>query len=411
MILNPRTLKCISAAGRKAQELAQEGVISDAEIYQRGAKQKGLEWFWRPRPRQRQQPPRLHQYRQTQKHRYYPQVAVHHENCPPGTVRNNTTRRCVKIGGKVYNQMAKGYALPARGYAAPARGYALPRRAPAPTIAQWFAPRAPVADYRYPQARVPILIKETPDRRGRSEEPPRMPLGSAAPAPLGDRATVLDWAASNCKNAIDPITGTAFVSADTSALQEMIRLHDRTCTLAAPLNTRVAAEHKAGRIMTIPGDPKTPMSLDDFRALRSAMRRRDPAYKIPGRKHAPPPANWHFYVSPDQRDPEFMSIAYVDANKARRTPYGTEYPPDAYLVDLGLVPATAPPGSFCSGRMIVELLERLADANRLLVPVAGGWKPLAGLGFPFKRSFWDHDRAARISRLCKDLAKALGSPL
>lgn len=406
MILNPRTLKCISAGGRKAQELAEKGIISDAEIYQRKAQPKGLQWFWQQQPRQRPQP---QQYRQTQKQRYYPPAfaapSLQHNGCPPGTVRNNATRRCVKIGGKVYNELARGR------YAAPAPQWfgRAPARDPFP---------APVPDYWYPQApaaarpRIPVLIKETPERMGRSEEPIRLPLGSAAPAPLGDRAAVLDWAASNCKNAIDPLTGTAFVSADTSALQEMIRLHDRTCTLAAPLNTRVSTEHKAGRIMSIPGDPKTPMTLDDFRALRSAMRRRDPAYRIPGRKHAPPPANWQFHVSPSPRHPEFMALAYVDANKARRTPYGTEYPPDAYLVDLGVVPATAPPGAFCSGQMIVELLERLAAANRLLVPVAGGWKPLAGLGFPFKRSFWDGaTRAARISRLCKDLAKALGSPL
>jgi hypothetical protein len=225
-------------------------------------------------------------------------------------------------------------------------------------------------------------------------------------APLGDRAAVLGWAADNCKNAVDPITGTVLVNADTAALQELIRLHDRTCTLATPLNAQVAADHKAGRSSAVPSNPTQPLTLDDFRALRDAMRRRDPAYKIPQRRHTQPPSEWQLVIRPATSSPDFLSAAYVDVTQGRTTAYGVEYPPEAYRVDLGYLPAHAPTGAQCSTSMVQDLLTRLARSNRLLVPVAGGWKPPAG--FPFSKAHWQHaKRADRFTRLCKDLAKLL----
>jgi hypothetical protein len=94
----------------------------------------------------------------------------------------------------------------------------------------------------------------------------------------------------------------------------------------------------------------------------------------------------------------------VDSTLGRTTPYGVEYPPEAYRVELGYLPASTPSGAQCAASMVQDLLTRLARSNRLLVPVAGGWKPPAG--FPFSKSHWQHaKRAERFTRLCKDLAK------
>jgi hypothetical protein len=101
-----------------------------------------------------------------------------------------------------------------------------------------------------------------------------------------------------------------------------------------------------------------------------------------------------------------VSAAYVDITRARDTPYGVEYPPDAYRVDLGFLPSQTPTGAQCSAAMVQDLLTRLARSNRLLTPVAGGWKPPAG--FPFSKAHWLHpQRAERLTRLCKDLATLL----
>jgi hypothetical protein len=280
--------------------------------------------------------------------------------CAPGEELNPQTRRCIKIGGRTFKRIH-------------------PRPAMAPVLEP-------------PQA---------------SEGPIRLPLGTAAVAPLGDRATVLGWAAENCENAVDPLTNTVLVNADTSALQELIRLHNRTCTLATPLDRHVAADHKAGRISIVPGTPAQPLALDDFRALRDAMRRRNPAYKIPQRRHAPPPPEWQLVISRGGGS-DFVRAAYVDVTRGIPGPAGVEYPADAYRVDLGFLPAHAPSGAQCSSQMVQDLLMRLARSNRLLVPVAGGWKPPAGL--PFPKSHWQHpNRAERFTRLCKDLAKLLSA--
>jgi len=235
-------------------------------------------------------------------------------------------------------------------------------------------------------------------------------VGTAGVAPLLDKPTILSWAHAQCKNTRDPITGSPFATADTAALQDLIRLHDRTCVMTGALNANVTAEHKAGQIATIPGDPSKHMTLDDFKALRDSMRRRNPGYKLPGRKHQPPPANWQLYIASDNRSgPNFASILYVDVNKTVNGPYGPEYPVDAVKLDLGFIP-TDVTDTLCAPQMVVQLIQHVAAANRLLTPVAGGWKPVAG--FPFSKSYWaGADRRQRFSKLCQELTRALTTPL
>jgi len=152
------------------------------------------------------------------------------------------------------------------------------------------------------------------------------------------------------------------------------------------------------------------MTLDDFTALRNSMRRRNPKYKIPGRKHQPPPPNWKLYVASDNRSgPDFASVMFVDVTKVVQTAAGVQYPVESVVLDLGFIPLTIT-GALCSPRTIVDLLQQLTAANRLLTPVAGGWKPVAG--FPFRRSYWSApDATERLNRLCRDLTKALANPM
>jgi hypothetical protein len=179
--------------------------------------------------------------------------------------------------------------------------------------------------------------------------------------------------------------------------------------LAGPLNDKVSAEHKAGKVATIPGDPSNHMTLDDFKALRNSIRRRNPGYRIPARKHQPPPPNWQLYVSPDNRSgPDFASVMYVDTTKILETPVGTQYPLDSVKVDMGFIPVKIE-GALCTPQLIADLLARLAAANRLLTPIAGGWKPVGG--FPYTKKYWSTDTKARFGKLCTELTKALMSPV
>jgi hypothetical protein len=227
--------------------------------------------------------------------------------------------------------------------------------------------------------------------------------------PLGDRRSMLAWLTDNCSNDRDPLTGQRFLTAHPEYLQQAVRLHERTCTTGPALNAKVTAEHRAGNVATIPGDPSTHMTLDDFKALRSSMRRRDPAYKIPPRKHQPPPENWQLYVASDNRSgPEYASVMFLDVSKAEETADGVQYPSTAVRMDLGFIPVEGVEGASCSVQTLVDLIKHTNEKNRLVSPVAGGWKPNAG--FPFKKSYWETGRVEKLSRLCRELAIAATRP-
>jgi len=362
-IRNPRSLRCVKVSGRKAQELAKYGNIPDYYVQQQQQQQPAYTAFlFGKSPRQTRKRPNYYGVQQ-QQHASFRTPAA----CPPGQERNPTTGRCIKLGGKTHKRLY-----------------------PQPTPQPVMAPRE-------------VL------RRTESEGPARLPVGTAGIAPLADRATILGWTHAHCNNDRDPITGTPFAAEETSALQNLIRLHNRTCTMAGPLNAKVTAEHKAGQVATIPGQTSH-MTLDDFKALRDSMRRRDPAYKLPGRKHQPPPSTWQLYIASDNRSgPDFASILYVDTAKVVQGPNGPEYPIDSVKMDLGFIPINIT-GALCAPQLVVEFIQRLATANRLLTPVAGGWKPIAG--FPYSKHYWSgRDVNERFGKLCRELSRAIASPL
>jgi hypothetical protein len=379
MVLNPQTLRCISSRGRIAKELVKAGAIDAGELRygvglgarrqtQKAPRSPAL-YAYEPGPR-----PALVTLPQQQQGRA----------CPLGYEQNPRSGRCIRTGGRTFKRIYEGAAH-----------------------VPFLAPPAPAAP------RLPMGAGAVLPRRVLSEKPPAvLPEGMPAVAPLTDRRSILAWIANNCRNAVDPLTRASFLTSSTENLQEALRLHDGTCTFATPLNALITTEHKAGRIVPIPGaTDRTPLSLEDFRVLRDTMRRRDPAYKLPARRHAPAPPEWKLYVASDSRSgSDYATVGFVDTTKGRRTLAGVVYPPDAFRVSMGYIPSTAPRGSTCSIQTVVDLLQRLADANRLLVPTAGGWRPIAG--FPFTKAQWeDGHRAQRLGRLCKDLARALLTPL
>lgn len=330
-------------------------------------------------------------------------------SCRQGKIINPLTGKCIDAGGLIARNLAS------RGYIADyeVRAYNtrnVTRRQRVPQVALVNPAACKEGYVRNPATGRCTRGRKGNVRRASSEKPFTLPVGTAGVAPLGDRNTILNWTQTNCRNTQDPITGIPFASADANTLQDLIRLHNRTCVLSAPLNTKVAADHKAGQIPTIPGDTTTHMTLDDFTALRNSIRRKNPGYRIPRRKHQPPPPSWQLYVSPDNRSgPNYASVMYVDTTKLLQTPQGVQYPVDSVMVDMGFIPVHME-GALCDPRMVGELLSRLAAENRLLVPVAGGWKPIAG--FPFTKQYWSAPNAKnRFTKLCQDLTKALTNPL
>jgi len=350
--MNPATLRCVRLTGRRGQEIVQRGV----DLLPQQLMVMGNPYFLRPRrdravtrrnSRHQQETPRNQQKAPKQ---LWP--------CPPGSTRNPRTRRCVKMGGRIYKKLVA------------------PLQQPVPTLQQ--------------QLQRPIG-----NRRRQSSAPLNLPQGIAGVIPLTDPHT---WLAANCTN------HRAFAKADAATLQNIIRLHNRQCVVATRLNDYITAKQSTGAVPTLPGT-QTPLTPADFDALKAAMRRRNPAYQLPSLPHASPPPEWQLYVAQDRNSGHaFATVAYVDTTKAIPTATGYHYQEDSIRIPLGFLPVKAPAGATCSPQRVIDLLSAAATANRLLVPTAaGGWRPSVG-GLPAAKSDWSGAGAAhRFNRLCAEL--------
>ena len=405
IVFNPETGRYVKAAGRKGRNLARRGVVAPrASVKVRAPKFFGLPDIFGPGPRVG---PRV----TAKAPRFGPQVM----GCPPGTVQSPRTRRCVKIGTRVFNQLVKEFGPPPgiaiRGPAAvPYRPSAAPYQ-PIPPPAVYRPAEAlyrPAEALYQPFPPAPYRPAARPDPEPLlTELSPHLGAHDAGVAPLVDRASVLGWASTNCRNPTDPLTGIPFNRAEPAALQELVRLHNGTCTFATPLDSHVADQHKRGTIATLPDDSRGHRTLEDFKALRDAMRRHTPGYKIPGRKHQRPPSTWQLYVASDERSgPHYVTVAYVDVMKGVMRADGPHYPDSAIVIDMGFLPADFA-GTVCTGPMLMGMLQRLDAAGKLLSPVAGGWK--ASAGFPFSKRHWEHDKKRKMDRLCTELSGQLGT--
>ena len=333
--------------------------------------------------------------------------------CPPGLILNPKTRRCVRVTGKVgrglYNE---GYVRNAEVYAAvqavpfgyqPRRvtqrkpGFLLKRE---PKLA--IPKECPPGNIRSPQTRKCIKIggkaynkiygSHEPAYVTASEPKVAIPLGASGAAPLADKPIIVDWTTQNCKYANDILTGRRFNEDSTANLQSLVRLHDGVCVAAPSLNSQIVAQHKAGQIATLPHDKTTHLTLGDFKALKEIMQRTVPGYKIPARIHQAHPPGWELYIASDNRSgPEFVSVLYVDVTKAIMTATGIEYPQESIRVDLGYLPITG------QIQNLLAILQRLDAMNKLLIPVAGGWKPT--LGFPYQKAHWSQHKEERLQKL------------
>jgi hypothetical protein len=378
IIFNPETGRYVRATGRKGRNLARRGVVAPRftvkapKVVQFGP--APLPVFIGPRAPLPVPPPRV--------------AKTGIKPCSPGTERNPLTGRCVKYGSRVFNKLVKAFGPPP---SAPPPPPAVYRPPPPPAV---YRPPAPPATYRPP---APAFLTELS---------PRLGARNTGVAPLVDRSSILGWISTNCSNPVDPLTGIPFTRAESAALQEIVRLHNGTCTFATPLDSHVAAQHKLGTLASLPDDPSSNMTMEDFTALRDAMRRHTPGYKIPGRKHQKPPATWQLYVASDERSgPEFVTVAYVDIMKGVVRADGPHYPESAITIDLGFLPIDFT-GS-CTGPMMMSMLQRMDAANKLLTPVAGGWK--APAGFPFSKRHWEHDKKRKLDRLCLELSALLAA--
>ena len=341
LILNPMTLRCVRVTGKVGRGLYKEGYVRNAEVQ---AAAQAVPFGYQPRNQNRftMRKPGFLMRRE-------PKLALP-KPCPPGYMRSPQTRKCIKLGGKAYKKVFPG---------------TVHGTVPAPPPAV-------------------------------SEPKVAIPLGFSGAAPFADKPALLDWTTQNCKYANDILTGRRFADDSVANLQNIVRLHDGVCMAAPSLNSLIGAQHKAGQVATLPHDKTTHLTLGDFKALKEVMRRTVPGYKIPARIHQAHPPGWELYIASDNRSgPDFVSVLYVDVTKAVMTATGVEYPQESIRVDLGYLPRTG------QIQNLLGILQRLDAMNKLLVPVAGGWKPT--FGFPYQKAYWAHHKDERIQKLTDTL--------
>lgn len=364
--MNKRTLRCVLPTGRVGRELYAEGDVRNAEIkyalnlapYRMPRKTRRN--IYQPRLHtqnpyhipfqvtQRVQPPYQIPLYQRPIPTLFPQRQTR-KACPPGYERNEQTQRCIKIGAGTYKKL-------------------------------------------HPPAPAPYVSPMT--------NSDRLAVGLSGPAPMEDKESILQWVNKNCKFYKDSITGKTIEDYDLASLQNLVRIHDGSCTLASKLNDRIVEQHKANKVATLPYT-NAHMTLGDFKAVKEAMRRTVPGYKIPARRHIPPPPTWKLYIASDNRSgPDFISVLYYDVVKSRSTATGVEYPLEGIRVDLGFLPVIP------SIQTLLDLIQKASQANKLLNPVAGGWEP--AYGFPYAKSYWSADQSTKIQKLYKALSESPG---
>jgi hypothetical protein len=340
LILNKRTRRCVLPTGNVGKRLYAQGNVRNAEVQEAMAYSPYRAFYRAPKqvPTPFYQAPKPF-YQPYQAPKLAPKPI---EACKPGYVINRMTRRCIKIGGETYKKL-------------------------------------------YPEVRNLDSMSDSD----------RLIEGLSGPVPMEDRNSIITWLSKNCKYTKDPLTGKDLITYNLPELQNLVRLHDGSCTLAPRLNDRIVAEHKENKIATLPSGAH--LTLGDFKALKQVMLRTVPGYSIPARRHIPPPPSWKLYIESDNRSgPEYITVLYYDITKSRMTATGKEYPLEGIRVDLGFLPIQSP-------LILLDLLKRLEKENKLLKPVAGGWEPLHG--FPFTKADWSKDKDAKLLKLFRTLSQ------
>jgi len=269
-------------------------------------------------------------------------------SCPPGTILNPESLHCVKIAGRKGRLLIRD---PSQLAQIPVKQQEL-----IPGVCKSWQVKNPFTDRCIKRTgRTFKRVKERLMKRQQSNKPSVIPTGP----PDAVRA----WL-DTCRNPREVRD-----SKDT-----VVRLHTGTCVPAQQLHARVATEHHAGVAARVPGGGGERMTIDDFRVLKEAQRRRNATYRVP--RLAAAAAAWQLQAV--QLDSEFVSVSFVD-------PTGTR---PARLV--GAVPKNHP-----RTRELLVLLRQ---------------RPNTAIASPWRRAMWGptpgSDRDAVMARLIQKMRQA-----
>jgi len=301
--------------------------------------------------------------------------------CPAGKVLNPETGKCVKVGGRVQRRLQ-----------------------------------------RLPQ-----------DAEG---SPPMLYTRKASKMPVGPREAMKNWISSQCANSEEPFTGKNLKAMTDEEMVSLIKTSAGTCLRAEYLDRHIRHERERGTEVMDPMNPRRQLTLSNMDILGRTIRQVVPDYRVPQytRKaaretqplpQAQPPAtrlpatrsqgqgqqatrqppvtrvpipqatsypdNYKFFIGKDARSGnDFYSVYYYDKDQATVTNAGVQIPPQAIVIDIGIIPAfvgvVESGNPACTTSTLVEKLLALHKKQKLLHKL--GNQLVATIEMPAERARW-----------------------
>lgn len=304
------------------------------------------------------------------------------DRCPAGKILNPETGKCVKVGGRVQRRLQ-----------------------------------------RLPQ-------------EGTEGSPPMLYTRKASKIPVGPREAMKNWISSQCANSEEPFTGKNLKAMADEEMVSLIKTSAGTCLRAEYLDRHIRHERERGTEVMDPLNPRRQLTLSNMDILGRTIRQVVPDYRVPqytrkaaretqplpqgqppamrsqGQGQAPAqvqpatrqtrtglpipkatsyPDNFKFFIGKDARSGnDFYSVYYYDKDQATVTNAGVQIPPQAIVIDIGIIPAfvgvVESGNPACTTSTLVEKLLALHKKQKLLHKL--GNQLVATIEMPAERARW-----------------------
>ena len=249
--------------------------------------------------------------------------------CPPGSVFNPQTLRCVKSAGRlgrriqtipavtrrqnIYPSVTRLTPIPvydavpelARAVTRSMRQSRLPVLAPDSSQRSFFM--GPQLQTRVPQSQVQdqnmcpagkILNPETgkcvkvggrvqrrlqrlPQGNVSGGSPPMLYTRKASKMPVGPRESMKNWISTQCANAEEPFTGKNLKAMTDTEMASLIKTSAGTCLRAEYLDRHIRHERERGTEVMDPLNPRRQLTLSNMDILGRTIRQVVPDYRVP----------------------------------------------------------------------------------------------------------------------------------
>jgi hypothetical protein len=246
----------------------------------------------------------------------------------------------------------------------------------------------------------------------------------ASKIPVGPREAMKNWISSQCANSEEPFTGKNLKAMADEEMVSLIKTSAGTCLRAEYLDRHIRHERERGTEVMDPMNPRRQLTLSNMDILGRTIRQVVPDYRVPqytrkaARETQPLPQaqtatrqpatrqtrsglpipqatsypdNYKFFIGKDARSGnDFYSVYYYDKDQATVTNAGVQIPPQAIVIDIGIIPAfvgvVESGNPACTTSTLVEKLLALHKKQKLLHKL--GNQLVATIEMPAERARW-----------------------